>query len=147
MGSVLLYGRNDAIVHSLQAELHDIGLGAVWVPDMSALQAEIAHGSYDVVLVNLSGSDRSSAAESSAGVRKLFGDGPVVAVLPASARGSGNRYMHIGFDDYIYSPISRHSILAVVAKFLGFADAEPQLLPQTAEDHPASDETLGEQKK
>ncbi len=117
------------------------------MPDVSALQAEIANGSYDVVMVNLSGRDRSSAAESSAVVRKLFGDGPVVAVLSASARGSGNRYMHIGFDDYIYSPISRHSILAVVAKFLGFADTEVALLPQAAENHPTSDEALGEQEE
>lgn len=146
-GSILLFGRNDEIVRSLQTELRDLGLGTVWVPDVTALQAEIAHGSYDVVMVNLSGRDRSSAEESSAVVRKLFGDGPVVAVLPASAHGSGNRYMHIGFDDYIYSPISRQGILTVVAKFLAFAGAEAALLPQAAEDHPTSDEALGEQEK
>lgn len=146
-GSILLFGRNDEIVQSLQAELRDIGLGAVWVPDVAALHAEITNGSYDVVMVNLSGRDRSSAEESSAVVRNLFGERPVVAVLPAAARGSGNRYMHIGFDDYIYSPISRQGILTVVAKFLGFADTEAALPPQPAEDHATSDEALGEQKK
>ncbi len=122
-GSILIYGRKDHITDALLTELHNVGLGAVLVPDKSGLENELSRGGHDLVLVNLSRGDR-VARELSDMVRKSFPDGPIVAVLPGAARGAtcgnGNKYVSLGFDDYFYTPITRQNILATIGKYLGF---------------------------
>ncbi len=50
--------------------------------------------------------------------------GPIVAVLPGAARGAargdGNEYVGLGFDDFACTPITRQNILATIGKYLGF---------------------------
>ncbi len=57
-------------------------------------------------------------------VRESFPDGPIVAVLPGAARGAargdGNKYVSLGFDDFACTPITRQNILATIGKYLGF---------------------------
>ncbi|MCZ6653999.1 MAG: hypothetical protein O7D91_13350, partial [Planctomycetota bacterium] len=118
-GSILIYGRKDDITDALLTELHDVGLGAVLVPDKSGLENELSRGGHDLVLVNLSRGDR-VAREMSNMVRRSFPDGPIVAVLPGSTRGDGNKYVGLGFDDFFYTPITRQNILATIGKYLGF---------------------------
>ncbi len=118
-GSILIYGRKNDITDALLTELHDVGLGAVLVPDKSGLENELSRGGHDLVLVNLSRGDR-VAKEMSNMVRSSFPDGPIVAVLPGSTRGDGNKYVALGFDDFFYTPITRQNILATIGKYLGF---------------------------
>ncbi len=49
-----------------------------------------------------------------------FPDGPIIAVLPGTTRGDGNKYVNLGFDDFFYTPITRQNILATLGKYLGF---------------------------
>ncbi len=118
-GSILIYGRKDDITDALLAELQDVGLGAVLVPDKCGLENELSRGGHDLVLVNLSRGDR-VARELSTMVRQSFPDGPIIAVLPGTTRGDGNKYVSLGFDDFFYAPITRQSILATLGKYLGF---------------------------
>ena len=118
-GSILIYGRKDDITDALLKELEDVGLGAVLVPDKSGLENELSRGGHDLVLVNLSRGDR-VAREMSNRVRESFPDGPIVAVLPGSTRGDGNKYVRLGFDDFFYTPITRQNILATIGKYLDF---------------------------
>ena len=37
-----------------------------------------------------------------------------------AARGDGNKYVSLGFDDFFYTPITRQNILATIGKYLGF---------------------------
>ena len=37
-----------------------------------------------------------------------------------SARGDGNKYVSLGFDDFACTPITRPNILATLGKYLGF---------------------------
>ena len=64
------------------------------------------------------------AREMSDTVRSSFPNGPIVAVLPGAARdaarGDGNKYVSLGFDDFFYTPITRQNILATIGKYLGF---------------------------
>ena len=115
-GSILIYGRKDDATDALLTELHDVGLGAVLVPDKSGLENELSRGGHALVLVNLSRGDR-VAKEMSEMVRRSFPDGPIVAVLPGSTRGDGNKYVSLGFDDFFYTPITRQNILATIVQF------------------------------
>lgn len=131
-GSILIFGRKDEVADTLLAELHELGLGAVLVPDRPALESELSKSDYELVMVNLSRGDR-AAVEMSGAVRAHFADGPVVAVLPRSARGEGNKWTGLGFDDYLYAPTSRQNILAVIGKYLGFEPVAAPALAQAAD--------------
>ena len=51
---VTALGRKDDTTDALLTALHEVGLGAVLVPDKSGLESELSRGGYDLVLVNLS---------------------------------------------------------------------------------------------
>ncbi len=100
-------------------------LAAVLVPDLAALKTELTKSDYDMVVINLSRGER-MGTEALAAVKLHFASGPVLALLPHSARGDGNKYVGLGFDDFFYTPITRQNILAVIGKYLGF---EPIAVP------------------
>ncbi len=118
-GAVLLLGRQDDGTRALLFELHELGLDAVWVPDLAAFDSEMARSGCDVVFVNLSRGDRSTR-ELAGALRAHYPDGPLVAVLPHHARGAGTAAVGEGLDDYLYAPINRPAILAVIGKYVGF---------------------------
>jgi len=118
-GSILVVGRKNECAKALISELHEIGLEAVWVPDAAGAESELAGGDHHMVVVNLSKPDR-CIMDLPARLSRMSTQEPVIALLAANARGDGDRYLKLGCSDYIYAPISRRKLLAIVGKYLDF---------------------------
>ena len=88
-------------------------------PDEWAVEVALSQGSYDIVIVNLVKQDRATVGLLDQ-VRQRFTTGVVVALLPETARGAGVQVKDLGCSDYIYAPITRRGLMAVIGKYLGF---------------------------
>ena len=119
-GSVLVVGRSQGRSRELIRQLHDIGIRAVSVPDVSAFEAELGGGEdYDLVIADWAGGPQASADRIER-LRERFREGTLIALLPESYRGRGDHFLKLGCTDFLFAPVTRRGIVAVLGKYLAF---------------------------